>query len=89
MNLRDSVVCTGYLPPSAEAVTVRPYRGDGGLHRQEGTRRTQTEGRHHPHIATPQAPGPSRVPARSRGGGGCTHLTVKAPLWRMQLPSLL
>ena len=54
------------------------YRHDGGLHKQERMRRmTRTEGRRHPYTATPQAPGPSRVPGRV--GGGCTHLTVKAP----------
>lgn len=58
MNLRDSMVRTSYLPPSAEAVTVRPYRRDGGLHRQERMRTTRTEGIRHPHTASPQAPGP-------------------------------
>ena len=87
MNLRDSMVRTSYLPPSAEAVTVRPYRRDGGLHRQERMRTTRTEGIRHPHTASPQAPGPRMC--QLGGGGSCTHLTVKAPLWRMQLPSLL
>ena len=82
------MVRTGYLPLSAEAVTVRPYRHDGGLHRQERMRRmTQTEGRRHPYTATPQAPGPSRVPGRV--GGRLHPPNCEGPFWRMWLPSLL
>lgn len=89
MNLRDSVVCTGYLPPSAKAVMQCVRTGVMEACTQAGGDEKDADGGPPipTHRHTPQAPGPSRVPARS-GVWRRLHPTVKA-LWRMQLPSLL